>query len=135
MSYDSSKLSAGAPGRRFRKMKPVGAPMLASERPRAALRTVVFVRGLDRAWEAAPEGDLVAVVKNPRLRFALFSDPHAVDLQKREHRLDRSTGWHTHEGAVAREVGDLDRDALGHGAPHRLEFDALADLPHAMECL
>ena len=108
MSYDSSKLSAGAPGRRFRKMKPVGAPMLASGRPRAALRTVVFVRGLDRAWEAAPKGDLVTVIQNPRLGLALFSDPHAVDLQKREHRLDRSTGWHTHEGAVAGEVGHGD---------------------------
>ena len=108
MSYDSSKLSAGAPGRRFRKMKPVGAPMLASGRPRAALRTVVFVRGLDRAWEAAPKGDLVTVVQNPRLGLALFSDPHAIDLQKRKHRLDRSSEWHTHEGTIAGEVGDGD---------------------------
>ena len=55
----------------------------ASGWPRAALRTVVLVRGLDRAREAAPEGDLVAVVQDPRLGPVCFADPHAVYLRKR----------------------------------------------------
>ena len=50
------------------------------------LRTVVLVCGLDRAWEAAPEGDLVAGIQDPRLGLVGFSNPNTIDLQKREHR-------------------------------------------------